>query len=130
MDAGVDGCFSLVHSSDGKKETYVQVIVQVKSGHVGANLIRDLAGTVGNDKLGLFITLEEPTEPMKAAALAAGLYLNPLMNTHHPRIQIMAIAELLDGKSPNLPPHRPGWERGSRIGQQVQQGTLTDLSSR
>ncbi|MFH1140683.1 MAG: site-specific DNA-methyltransferase [Chloroflexota bacterium] len=120
-DAGVDGYFSLVHSSDGKKETYIQVIVQVKSGHVGANLIRDLAGTVGNDKLGLFITLEEPTEPMKAAALAAGLYHNPLMNTHHPRIQTMTIAELLDGKSPNLPPHRPGWERGSYIGQRSSQ---------
>ncbi|MDA0988410.1 MAG: DNA methyltransferase, partial [Chloroflexi bacterium] len=60
-DAGVDGYFSLVHSSDGKKETYIQVIVQVKSGHVGANLIRDLVGTVGNEKLGIFITLEEPT---------------------------------------------------------------------
>jgi len=99
-------------------------IVQVKSGHVGANLIRDLAGTVGHDKLGLFITLEEPTEPMKTAALAAGLYHNPLMNTHHPRIQIITIAELLDGKSPNLPPHRPGWERGARIGQRAQQGAL------
>ncbi|MBF8267765.1 MAG: methylase, partial [Dehalococcoidia bacterium] len=124
-DAGVDGYFSLVHGSDGKKETYIQVIVQVKSGHVGANLIRDLAGTVGDDKLGIFITLEEPTEPMKAAALAAGLYHNPLMNTHHPRIQIMTIAELLEGKSPNLPPHRPGWERGAHIGQNVRQGTLT-----
>lgn len=123
-DAGVDGYFSLVHSSDGKKEAYVQVIVQVKSGHVGARDIRDLAGTVGSDKLGIFITLEEPTEPMKAAALAAGLYLNPLMNTHHPRIQIMTIAELLEGRSPNLPSNRPGWERGAYIGRNVRQGRL------
>ena len=125
-DAGVDGYFSLVHSSDGKKETYIQVIVQVKSGHVGANLIRDLAGTVGSDNLGLFITLGEPTEPMKAAALAKGMYRNPLMDTHHPRIQIMTIAELLEGKLPNLPLHRPGWERGAYIGRKVRQGTLVE----
>ena len=59
--------------------------------------------------------------------MAAGLYHNPLMNTHHPRIQIMTIAELLDGKSPSLPSHRPGWARGSYIGQQVQQGRLAEV---
>jgi site-specific DNA-methyltransferase (adenine-specific) len=117
-DAGVDGFFSVVHESDGKRETFRQVIVQVKSGHVGANLIRDLAGTIGQDKLGVFITLEEPTEPMRAAASAAGLYHNPVMDKHYPRIQIVTIAELLAGKGLNLPP-RPGRER-QVIGQRLQ----------
>ncbi len=121
-DAGIDGFFSVIHESDGKRETFRQVIVQVKSGHVGANLIRDLAGTIGNDKLGVFITLEEPTEPMKAAASAAGLYHNPLMDKHYPRIQIVTVAELLAGKTLNLPP-RPGREGGPRI-TRVQQGQM------
>lgn len=118
-DAGIDGFFS-VHQGGGK---FIQAIVQVKSGHVNAGLIRDLAGTIGNDKLGVFITLEEPTEPMKSAAALAGLYDSPLMKRSYPRIQILTIEDLLGGKQPNLPP-RVGRERGPLIGQQVQQGTM------
>ncbi|MBI2172434.1 MAG: hypothetical protein HYU30_10575 [Chloroflexi bacterium] len=117
-DAGVDGFFSVVHESDGKRETFRQAIVQVKSGHVSAMHVRDLAGVIGQDKLGLFITLEEPTEPMKAAAAQAGLYHNPLMDRHYPRIQILTVAELLAGQGLNLPP-RPGRER-QVIGQRLQ----------
>ncbi|MBI4340355.1 MAG: site-specific DNA-methyltransferase [Chloroflexi bacterium] len=118
-DAGIDGFFSVVHESDGKRETFRQVIVQVKSGHVSATHVRDLAGTIGTDKLGVFITLEEPTEPMKAAASAAGLYHNPRMDKHYPRIQVLTIAELLAGKGLNLPP-RVGRASGPRISQRLQ----------
>ena len=120
-DAGVDGFFSVHHDTRGK---FTQVIVQVKSGHVGPSLIRDLAGTIGDDKLGVFITLEEPTQAMKAAATSAGLYDNPLMSRKYPRVQILTVEDLLNGKQPNLPPRVQG-AAGPRIGQRIRQGTLS-----
>ena len=119
-DAGVDGFFSVHHDNRGK---FTQVIVQVKSGHVGPSLIRDLAGTIGDDKLGVFITLEEPTKAMKTAATSAGLYDNPLMSRMYPRVQILTVVDLLNGKQPNLPPRVQGGA-GPRIGQ-VRQGALS-----
>ena len=118
-DAGVDGFFSVHH--DNRK--FTQVIIQVKSGHVGPSLIRDLSGTIGDDKLGVFITLEEPTAAMKTAATSAGLYDNPLMNRMYPRVQILTVEDLLNGKQPNLPPRVQG-AAGPRIGQ-VRQGALS-----
>ena len=103
-DAGIDGFFSVHHDP----KSYRQVIVQVKSGHVGAPLIRDLRGVIGEEKLGLFMNLDPPTEPMKSAASQAGLYHNPLMDHQYPKVQILTIEELLTGKQPHLPPRVQG----------------------
>lgn len=51
--------------------------------------------------MGLFSTLSPPTEPMRIAATAAGFY--ETLWGKHPRIQILTIAELLDGKRPDMP---------------------------
>ena len=124
-DAGVDGFFSVHH--DRVRDKFRQVIVQVKSGHVSAPLIRDLKGTIGDDKLGVFITLEEPTEPMKAEAARAGLYENPLIGRHYPRVQILTVKDLLNGKQPTLPPRVQG-PSGPRIGQRPTQ-VMLDIQS-
>jgi site-specific DNA-methyltransferase (adenine-specific) len=53
-------------------------------------------------KVGIFITLEAPTGPMKTEAVKAGFYEPP----HHakvPKIQILTIAELFDGRKPTIP---------------------------
>jgi site-specific DNA-methyltransferase (adenine-specific) len=51
--------------------------------------------------MGLFLTLAPPTEPMRIAATGAGFY--ETLWGKHPRIQILTIAELLDGKRPDMP---------------------------
>ena len=56
-------------------------------------------------------------------AVRAGLYENPLMGRHYPRVQILTIEELLNGKQPSLPPRVEAGAR-LRIGQQTAQATM------
>jgi len=102
-DAGVDG---YVYFFDDKSGQAKKIAMQVKSGHVGASQIRDLKGAIEREKaaIGGFITLEEPTAPMKKEAASAGFYVPenfPRMKC--PRVQILTIEELLAGKQLDYP---------------------------
>ena len=67
-------------------------------------------------ELGLFITLESATAPMRTEGMSAGFYHSDLWNDDYPRIQICTIEELLAGKQPKLPRHaRGGFSRAARI---------------
>jgi hypothetical protein len=79
--------------------------VSVKSGHVNSAMVRDLKGTMEREKaaIGLFVTLEEPSEPMIREAATAGLFYSELSKRDYPQLQILTIKELLDGKKAQLP---------------------------
>ncbi|MBA3975077.1 MAG: site-specific DNA-methyltransferase [Candidatus Solibacter sp.] len=104
-DSGVDGYIYFFDDQSGQAK---KLIVQVKSGHVGVHQIRDLIGTMEREQavIGAFLTLEEPTPPMKKEAAAAGFYQPPELPGRFPRIQIRTIAELLAGKKLEFPPYR------------------------
>lgn len=78
--------------------------IQVKSGHVNSGMIRDPKGTMEREKasMGVFITLEEPTREMKKGAATAGFYEPPL-GRQYPKLQILTIQELSDGKGIDMP---------------------------
>lgn len=85
-----------------------RIVVQVKGGHnVGAGDMRDLIGTVQNTQsaMGILITLDEPTQPMRIAAMEAGYYESPTWGHKYSKIQISTIAELLQKKKPTIPSH-------------------------
>ena len=90
------------------------MIVQVKSGHIGVNHVRDLKGVIEREKaaLGALITLREPTKSMLVEASSAGFYESKADSKHdpvpgrYPRLQILTIAELLAGKKISFPEHR------------------------
>lgn len=97
-DGGIDGMIYFQDDSRGAKK----IIVSVKGGeHVTRTMIADLKNTVEREhaQMGLFITLAEPTDPMRKEAVAAGYYTNPY-DEPYPKIQILTIAELLDGRKP------------------------------
>lgn len=98
-DKGIDGVKNFVDDHTGQRKT---VIVQVKSGQVWVSDIRDLRGTIEREKaaIGVFITLEPPSEPMNNEAMAAGFYQAAFANQKYPRIQILTIADLLDRHRP------------------------------
>jgi len=100
-DRGIDGVIGFVESGGRAK----RVVVQVKSGHVNPGQIRDLKGTMQREKaeIGLFLTLEPPTQGMISEAASAGFYHSDLWDEDYPRIQICTIEELLEGKQPKLP---------------------------
>jgi adenine specific DNA methylase Mod len=94
-DGGVDGLiFFQDHVGIPKK-----IIVSVKGGeNVGVTMVKDLIATIARQKaeIGLFVTLNAPTKPMIAEAVAAGFYKGPSGATF-PRIQILEIADLISG---------------------------------
>ena len=66
-------------------------------------MIRDLAHVVDREKarIGVFITLSESTGPMRKEAVKTGFYETPYGK--YPKIQILTVAELFEGKQPNIP---------------------------
>ena len=96
-DSGIDG---LIYFHDDN-EAAKKIVVSVKGGsNIGVQMIRDLVGVLDREKadIGLFVTLAEPTGPMKTEAAAAGFYHSKGYKEDWPRIQILTIQGLLDGR--------------------------------
>jgi site-specific DNA-methyltransferase (adenine-specific) len=104
-DTGIDGYINFFDDKSGKAK---QVIVQVKSGYVGMNHVRDLKGVIEQEKaaIGALITLREPTKPMLTEAAATGFYESKELPGRYLRLQILTVAELLAGKKLEYPAHR------------------------
>ena len=103
-DRGIDGRLYFHDDNSGKTK---QVILSVKGGqHVNVSHIRDLIGVLEREKaeIGVYISLEEASKPMRAEAAQAGFYHSETWNRDYPRVQILTIAELLAGKGIDMPP--------------------------
>lgn len=59
----------------------------------------------GQAELGVFLCFEEPTKPMLREAAEAGLYKSS-DGTTYPRMQILTIQQILDGRQPEYPLRR------------------------
>ena len=103
-DRGIDGRLYFHDDESGKSK---QIIFSVKAGGVTVSQVRDLRGVLDREKaeIGVFITFDEPTKPMTREAADAGLYTSADRTTY-PRIQILTIQQILDGKQPQYPRHR------------------------
>lgn len=102
-DKGVDGNsrFPL-----GKNQ-YGKILVSVKGGKtLNPGMVRDLGGTVEAQKaaLGILATLEPATKGVQDAIDHGGVYKHPANGQTYPRLQHIAITDLLDGKKPQMPP--------------------------
>jgi len=102
FDKGIDGVINFVNEK-GKTE---RVLIQVKSGHVKSGDIRDLRGVLDREEsaIGVFITLEEPSRDMTTEAVSSGYYHSQTWGKDYPRIQILTVDELLNGKEIEMPP--------------------------
>jgi DNA modification methylase len=100
-DQGIDGRLYFHDEPEGGKTK--QIILSVKSGHVSVPFIRDLRGVIERERaeIGVLITLDDATKPMRSEAASAGLYKSPWGS--HPRLQILTIAEILEGKGIDYP---------------------------
>ncbi|MCZ6756840.1 MAG: restriction endonuclease [Bacteroidetes bacterium] len=99
-DRGIDGRIYFIDDHSSTK----QVIISVKSGKPKVSEVRDLNGVLEREKaqIGVYITLNDPTGPMKNESASSGFYESTGWGKH-PRIQILTIQELLDGKKINMP---------------------------
>ena len=106
-DRGVDGYINFFDDNTGKAKT---IIVQVKSGGVKRGDIATLKGDSEREKapIGILITLDEPTRPMLEEAVTAGSYEpEHFPGYQYPRLQILTIRELLEGKEAQYPRMAP-----------------------
>ena len=76
--------------------------------NLSRNMIGDLSGVMRRERapLAVLISLREPTAGMVKEAAAAGLFETPF--GRFPRIQIVTVESLLEGKLPKLPPQDAG----------------------
>lgn len=103
-DKGIDGRLFFHDDADGATK---QIILSVKAGHVTVAHVRDLRGVLDRERasIGVLLSMDDPTQPMRVEAASAGFYDSP-WGTRHPRIQLLTVAELLAGKRLDYPPSR------------------------
>lgn len=103
-DSGIDGYINFFDDESGKAK---KIIIQVKSGNVNAAVVRDLKGVIEREKatIGVLITLNPPTKPMKDEAISAGYYAPEYLEKEHiaPKIQILTISDLFTGSRIRYP---------------------------
>lgn len=114
-DRGIDG--RLLFHDEGLGGNTKQIILSVKSGHATVQHMRDLRGVLEreNAEIGALICMEEPTKPMRTEAAGAGFYVSPFSKTRHARLQILTIAELLDGRRLDCPPLNVTLKRAPQV---------------
>ncbi len=93
-DAGVD---AIAYFKTGKSDN-AKIVFQVKSGGVKRGDIATLRGDVGREEaaMGVLITLEEPTAPMRTEAKAAGQFKHEDMGRSYDKISIVTIREIIE----------------------------------
>ena len=113
-DKGIDGRL-LFH--DGGNETR-EIIFSVKAGKLHASYIRDLRGVVEREKaqIGVLISFDAPTRQMLAEAASAGVYTSPWGRKSYARMQLLTIAELMNGKRIDYPSGEVGENKTYRKG--------------
>lgn len=104
-DKGIDGVLYF-HDNIGN-DASKQVVLSVKAGHTTVAHLRDLRGVLDREKaeIGVLISMENPTKPMRTEAASAGFYDSP-WGRSHPRLQIITIEELLAGAQIDYPVSR------------------------
>lgn len=104
-DQGIDGSLYFMNST--QKGDIKRIVISVKSGaNINVAMVRDLRGVVERDAakgvaMGVLITLNDPTGPMRIEAASAGTW-NSYFGKH-PKIQILTVEGLLNGKKIECP---------------------------
>jgi site-specific DNA-methyltransferase (adenine-specific) len=102
-DKGIDG---RIYFHEGDSSDVKQIIISVKAGHTGRAHVHELRGVVDREEavIGVLITMQETTKPMRDEAATAGFYTSPWGK--HPRLQLLTVEDLLGGKGIDCPPLR------------------------
>ncbi len=102
MDRGIDGVIPFMEGVADRR----RVIVSVKGGAITSAQVRDLIGVLDTEDapIGVFLTLRTPTREMRTAAAAAGSFKSERWGKSYARLQILTIADVLNGKRVDMPP--------------------------
>ena len=100
-DRGIDGRIHF-ETKDGLRN----MVISVKGGHVNPSFVRELAGTVQQERqdgteMGGFICLQPVTKGMREAAASAGMFY--YQGKDYERIQLRTVEDLLAGRAFDTP---------------------------
>lgn len=125
-DKGIDGN---IYFHDGIGEPTKRIIISVKSGKgIHVKDIRELIEVVNKKgQMGIFITLNNPTKNMINEAAEAGYYHSKEYDKKYPKIQIVTIEELLNGKEIQAPPYKKGFKLKNAKKSYIQKGKQTRI---
>lgn len=100
-DRGIDGRIYFHDEKGGKTK---QIIISVKAGKVQVSHVRDLRGVIDREKaeIGVLISMNDPTREMEREAATGGFYDSP-WGRKHPRLQILTVKQLLEGRKIDYP---------------------------
>lgn len=104
-DAGIDGISFIVDTNEKNESISREVLFSVKSNEtLPPSVIRDLNGTIEREKaaMGYFITLY-PMANLVKESKKYGIYKNKHFDKEYPKIEVINIQEMLDGKRMNIP---------------------------
>lgn len=103
-DGGTDGYFYIHDLDDAQKTGRRQGYIQVKSGKVSVSDMRefDAVLSVFNAPVGIFVTLEKPTQPMLDYAASLSRYKSKTGRRAYDRITIITIEQILDEDVPDF----------------------------
>ncbi len=123
-DKGIDGTITFIDDNSGKAK---RVIISVKSGHPNVSHIRDLGHVIDreNAAIGVYLTLEPPTKPMLTEAAEKGFYHSSGWNQDYPRLQILTVEDMLNGKGVIMPPSQMTFKQAEKVSETKDQGKLT-----
>ena len=101
-DRGIDG--RLYFHDEGRGTKTKQVIFSVKAGHVTVSQVRELLGVLSREdaQIGVFISLESPTAPMRREAASAGFYQST-WGKKYSRLQLLSVESLFSGRDVDYP---------------------------
>jgi hypothetical protein len=125
-DKGIDG--RLYFHDGGPAGDTKQIIFSVKAGHLVPAYLRDLGWVIDREKaqLGVLLSFETPSAGMRAEAASAGFYTSP-WGSNHPRLQLLTVGELLEGRQIDYP-HLTGgaatFRQAQRARPRSEQGAL------
>jgi hypothetical protein len=102
-DKGIDG--RLYFHDDGPTGSTKQIIFSVKGGHtLVPSFVHELRGVLDREEaqIGVLLSFTTPTAGMRAEAASAGFYTSP-WGSNHPRLQLLTVGELLEGRQIDYP---------------------------
>jgi site-specific DNA-methyltransferase (adenine-specific) len=116
LDRGIDGVIPFLEGRTSRR----RVLVSVKGGGTNSSHIRDLKGVLEREKepMGVLVTLRPPSREMTLEAVAAGHWESEFWGRKYPKIQILTIADIMNGVKLELPPRDSAFARAEREKQQ------------
>jgi DNA modification methylase len=111
-DRGIDGRLYFHDEPKGKTK---QIIFSVKAEKLHATYVRDLIGVINREQseIGVLISFDEPTKPMRTEAAEAGFYNAPNGKKYR-RIQLLTVEQLLEGKTVDYPFENVTYRKAAR----------------